>query len=182
VEIKFFCSCGQKIATDSSAGGQQFACPCCGVTLSVPEIVSEPNQPEPLRNKTEVLPFLQYDTAPLERLQQAGLVRKRIAQKTLWGLPQTPWRTIVNDRPELLTQEGISSSVDCDHYLRERQYVAQMDLRNIAQRSSGEKSATEKQINFLRSLGVQDEALLSSLGIRQASAVIEYVLDHKGDY
>ena len=57
-----------------------------------------------------------------------------------------------------------------------------MDLSQVAQRSPGEKPATEKQINFLRSLGVQDDALLSNLGIRQASAVIEYVLDNKGNY
>ena len=38
MEIKSSCACGQHVAVDSSAGGQQFCCPSCGQTLEVPQV------------------------------------------------------------------------------------------------------------------------------------------------
>ena len=82
----------------------------------------------------------------------------------------------------MLTQEGIGSSVDHEQHVKRREVVAGINLEGIAPRNDEEGPATQKQLNFLRSLGVGDEVFLGQLGIRQASLVIEYVLEHRNDY
>jgi len=153
--------------------------------MVVPEIVCEPPpviaQPPPLP-EVEPLRFVDYHTASLEQLQQEGLVRKRIAEKTVASLPRTPWHFIARERSDLLTNEGIEKSVYCEDYLRLVARVQKLDLRAMAQRNPTEKEATEKQLNFLRTLGVTDEQLLAELGIRQASTLIDFLLENKDLY
>jgi len=96
-----------------------------------------------------------------------------------YSLPPAPWKTILADHITLLTQEGIRCSVDRKIYHESTEKVASMDLSSVAQRGANEESATERQLNFLRSLGVSDESFLLSLGKWQASQVIEYVLENK---
>lgn len=47
-------------------------------------------------------------------------------------------------------------------------------------KEEGERLATKKQADFLRDLGLTDETLLASLGIKQASAVIAETLRLRG--
>jgi DNA polymerase-3 subunit epsilon len=60
-----------------------------------------------------------------------------------------------------------------------RQSVSDMNLASVAQRGPEEEGATENQLNFLRSLGVQHEGFLASLGKSQASSIINYILENR---
>ena len=53
-----------------------------------------------------------------------------------------------------------------------------MDLQAIAgKRGTDERDATERQISFMKSLGVGDEALLAALGVGQASKILDKLLE-----
>lgn len=47
MEIKFACSCGQRIAVNSEGAGQQFPCPSCGLILTVPDAPTLTHPPIP---------------------------------------------------------------------------------------------------------------------------------------
>ncbi len=46
-------------------------------------------------------------------------------------------------------------------------------------RAPGEKDATVKQVDYLRALGIRDDAMLSTLGIREAGKLIQFMLDRR---
>src|SRR5712664_2713681 len=115
MEIKFSCSCGQKVAVDSSAGGQTFPCPSCQNTLTVPEIVQE-TKPEKPQLTVHVC-----HVCTLSQLQAAGLVRKRIAERMKIALPEYPWETIVRQCSDLLTTQGFEMSLEWERFLERRQ-------------------------------------------------------------
>ena len=151
----------------------------------MPEITEQaltPSTQEEQQHVVQAIPtlrFVDYSAASLKRLQQEGLIRQRIPKKILELLSETPWEEIVENHSQLLTSEGIRMHVDCKYFLRQRENVSRMNLEAVAQRGSREESATDKQANFLRSLGVKDENFLSNLGKSQASSVIEYILENR---
>lgn len=61
----------------------------------------------------------------------------------------------------------------------EGEFAPPLPVPEIPYRGEGETDATPKQLRFLRNLGCRDEALLSGLGIEQASFLIEYALDYR---
>ncbi len=172
MEIKFSCSCGQRVAVDSAAGEQQFPCPCCGATLAVPEIMTT-DRPSAMLESDEAPAQISQEflrTVALVVLQAQGLVRKRIAKSTIERLPQRPWERICDDYPDLLTADGICRGAVQRRYSKRQLETAQMDFVSIAgERGADEEDATERQCNFMRSLGVRNEAMLSYLGKRQAA-------------
>lgn len=176
MDLKFACSCGQHLVVEASAAGQEFSCPSCGTVLLVPAAEAQARV-----SSRERIPlrFIDYATASLEQLQQAGLVRKNIANHIVNSLPAAPWETILADHSTLLNKEGIYSSVERQTFFEQREKVSSMNLNEIAQRGANEEPATERQLNFLRSLGVVDESFLSNLGKWQASQVIEYILENR---
>jgi endonuclease YncB( thermonuclease family) len=79
--------------------------------------------------------------------------------------------------PEIVTGEGFRRAGDDDDELRrEGKYAPTVSPEGVPAREPKEPDATQKQIDFLRRLGVRDESLLRSLGKKQASQAIQSVL------
>jgi putative phage-type endonuclease len=82
MDIKFSCSCGQRLAVDSEAAGQQFPCPCCGVTLTVPEAVTNAS-PDVLEDSNTTPDGLKSSKKSRSRLSK--LTTETIRQRTKRG-------------------------------------------------------------------------------------------------
>jgi hypothetical protein len=54
-------------------------------------------------------------------------------------------------------------------------------LKYLTERETGDSPATEKQVNYLRLLGVHDDQILGALGKQQASRLIGKVKELRGD-
>ena len=83
--------------------------------------------------------------------------------------------------PHLLTADGKRQHEEFERDLREVRQVGEfaprLTLDGLPPRGADEPPATPKQVAYLRDLGVRDEALIRSLGKRQASAAIERALE-----
>lgn len=77
MEIKFSCACGQRVAVDSSAGGQQFPCPSCGQPLEVPQQARSASLFSILKGKAEQ--FL--SPVPLVNSEMETAYEDRITEK-----------------------------------------------------------------------------------------------------
>ena len=82
--------------------------------------------------------------------------------------------------PEFLTEFGANERASARREKAETQAkragTIALALATMLSRQSGERRATKKQTDYLRDLGVEDEKLLSSLGIKQAAHLIGTIL------
>jgi putative phage-type endonuclease len=86
MDIKFSCSCGQRLAVNSEAAGQQFPCPSCGLILTVSEDASSASASEssleedPSRTASE-----EFKQPKKSRSRLAKLTAETIRQRTKRG-------------------------------------------------------------------------------------------------
>jgi hypothetical protein len=125
----------------------------------------------------------------LAELQEEGLAKKRIpaAQKNemLKIQDEFGYSSVLDllseHFPDALTAKGKKQKDNEDRDYREARqtggFAPPITVEGVGQRPDSDPPATQKQIAYLRDLGVRDEALLSRLGKSQASALIEKVLD-----
>ena len=165
----------QELAVNSSATEQESSSAAIKKALNVPRKKRE--VPEEY-----VLPYSELRNVSLLVLQEQGLVRNRIARRILQQLPSKPWETICDRYSDLLSAKGIHTGVKWERQVARQQEIAKMNLWSIAGgRGGDERPASDRQIDFLKSLGVRDEVLLSSLGVRQASKILDKLLEGRED-
>ena len=121
--------------------------------------------------------------------QENGRIRKTIPKKLIEEMVAIQCRdgygdllTLCADHfPQLLTKLGnreLEEEDDLyDQIKKQGKYAPEVTITDLKSREPNERKATAKQLNFLRSLGVKDEKLLGSLGVRQASDAISATLD-----
>jgi hypothetical protein len=93
------------------------------------------------------------------------------------------FKVIADHFPEFLTEDGrceVETDRGMDREMK-RLAIAHIEnaLRSIPQALLDERPATQKQKDYLRDLGLKDEATLNALGIKQAGALLDVIVGRK---
>ena len=122
-------------------------------------------------------------------LQEEGQVKKRITPAQIKKMLQiqaeqgadSVLELLSAHFPTLITSEGRESQDEADRSFREMrrvgEYAPRITVPAVGQRPADEPAATVRQLAYLRDLGVQDEAMLSRIGMYQASELIDEVIE-----
>jgi hypothetical protein len=174
-------NCKQNIEFPDELYDEQITCPTCQAKIkAIPD--DEKVDPEQDREWLECgLLEEQEEGMIVEGISEAIKLEMLKAQvETGYGVV---FDLVAEKFPDLLTQNGRhrlqEEKIEYDKSRRMKEFAPLVTIEKLPARLDGERDATEKQINFLRDLGVRDESILASLGIKQASDLIAKILDER---
>lgn len=174
-------NCKQKIEFPDELYDELIICPTCQAKIkAIPD--DEKIDPEQDREWLEGgLLEEQQEEMIAESISEAVKLEMLNAQVEIGY--STVFDLVAEKFPNLLTKNGQhrlqEEKIEYDKSRRMKEFAPPITIKKLPARLEGERDATEKQINFLRDLGVHDESTLASLGIKQASDLIAKILEER---